>query len=147
METKFYSAEELFEHMQYEIPYVSRIEGLRKGSDEVTFHIGSFITATEADIGILKIFHDMECCETVELIDFENDIRDHGQINPKLLGLEIVNNKSEVSDEDHESKTWTFLRLKTSEGEIFMRWLGSSTGYYSELPKITTTSLVCKEFE
>ena len=35
-------------------------------------------------------------------------------------------------DEYSESWTWTFYKIETNKGGIWMRWLGESNGWYSE---------------
>ena len=67
-----------------------------------------------------------DCCERVRLEDFnvQGELR-----GPIYEAYESVGDKGEV---DYEHETWTFYRLATMQGSLFMRWVGSSNGYYGE---------------
>lgn len=106
---------------------ITKVEGLEEHSEEV------FIHTKEGNI--YKFYHEQDCCESVYLSDFEGDSSD-------LIGGLIVKAEevSESGDEESENKpyeycesfTWTFYKIDTTKGSLWMRWLGESNGYYSE---------------
>lgn len=106
-------------------PIVS-ITGLEKGSEKLEFKMM---------LGTLVMEHLNDCCESVAIEDFEGDLEDLvGQV---LLEAEEVVNGS--GDNEHgedprysESITWTFYKFRTTKGDLWVRWLGESNGYYSE---------------
>lgn len=102
--------------------WLHSIEGLYKGSDMVT------LNTTD---GRYKFYHEQDCCETVDLYDFDGEAKDVK--DSIIFSIEEVNGESVVEeDKCFESTTWTFYKIETSRGGIFMRWLGASNGYYSE---------------
>jgi len=103
---------------------IKEIKGLEKGSEEVRIF-------TECGQEYL-FFHPQDCCESVDLNDYDGYADD-------LVGALIVSaEESSNSDEGErpceysESWTWTFYKIETNKGGIWMRWLGESNGYYSE---------------
>ena len=82
-----------------------------------------------------KMFHDQSCCEDVAVEDICGDLGD-------LIGSPIVHatedtNEDETPDginppEHPDSYTWTFYNIATAKGHVTLRWLGESTGCYSE---------------
>jgi hypothetical protein len=106
-----------------------KIEGAERGSGRITLH-----TADESFV----MSHSQDCCESVDVEDVVGDIADLiGE--PILLAEEVVSENETPSDvspsEDAylgESYTWTFYKLRTRLGDVTLRWLGSSNGYYSE---------------
>jgi hypothetical protein len=96
------------------------IDGVNEGSDEV-----NIVTTTHR----FKMVHDQDCCENVALHDYE-----HSWGVENYAGATVLEAEESSSDyeEASESGTWTFYKLKTTKGEIWMRWLGTSNGYYSE---------------
>lgn len=97
---------------------IESVEGLEKQSEELVINFKSGNS--------IKMYHEQNCCESVWLEDFEE---------PKnLIGSTII---KLVVDENQEgsgwgSRTWTFYKLMTTKGELFLRWCGESNGYYSE---------------
>lgn len=93
--------------------------GLEKGSDDIRikFEDGSYFYMT----------HFQDCCECVRVIDIDQD---HSIIGADWYGFEESSEYGEGSD--WGSSTWTFYRLHTSNGTVWIRWLGESNGYYSE---------------
>lgn len=98
------------------------------------------ITGLEKDSGEVRIFteegneylffHSQDCCESVALEDFE--------LSAVSLDGGVIISAEEIQGsgpEDHvcyESCTWTFYKVETTKGGLWMRWLGESNGYYSE---------------
>lgn len=77
-------------------------------------------------------YHEQDCCESVVLEDFEvsADSLEGGKI---LSAEEVTNdNDGEKPFEEAGSWTWTFYKIETDKGGLWMRWLGTSNGYYSE---------------
>lgn len=101
---------------------VLEIDGLAIDSDVV-----DVIT----DIGTLRFHHDQDCCEHVALADFESDDDLTGATVLRVLEMEHVGGYN-ADTTTGESSTWTFYRVETTKGDIWMRWLGESNGYYSE---------------
>lgn len=92
--------------------------GLEKNSEEVVINLQSG--------DIITFFHAQSCCESVWLEDFESP---KSLIGATIVELVISDNQDES---DYVSRTWTFYKLQTTKGELFLRWCGESNGYYSE---------------
>ena len=106
---------------------IKKVEGLEKESESVSI--------TFTDDWCVNFHHEQNCCESVCLIDFENDNVEGG----------VIINAEEIMEEEedyHSSQTWTFYKIETTKGEIWMRWLGVSNGYYSEAVHIDLYRLV-----
>lgn len=88
--------------------------------------------------GSYMFYHPQDCCEKVYIEDICGDLSD--LVGSPILKAEEVTRKAigygsgakayelEVSDEG----TWTFYKFATAKGEVTVRWLGESNGYYSE---------------
>lgn len=91
------------------------IHGLKKGSKEVilTFEDGK-----------LHFLHKQDCCENISLEDFNGDLGD--LIGEKVVSFEVSSKYSKANTGD---ETWTFYSIRTTGGDLWMRWLGESNGY------------------
>ena len=102
---------------------IKEIIGLEQYSDEV-------VIKTECGRSYMFLHH-QDCCERVALEEFDNDINDHS--GAVVTCAEEIESDKPVSEFNYdESETWTFYKIETNKGGLFMRWLGSSNGYYSE---------------
>jgi len=102
------------------------------------FHIEKNEDLTEMllycnDRNIYKMYHEQDCCESVNIEDIEGDLND--LLNTDILNAELVTN-SEENTEKYESVTWSFYKFATIKGYVTIRWIGTSNGYYSEVVSI-----------
>jgi len=107
------------------------IEGLEQGSEKIFFRMMT---------GNLILEHQQDCCESVAVEDLEGDAEDLvGQV--LLHAEEVVNGdgkRHKGKEPDYgESTTWTFYKFRTTGGDLWIRWLGESNGYYSERVTVT----------
>ncbi|MGJ8515288.1 DUF7448 domain-containing protein [Carnimonas bestiolae] len=96
--------------------------GLEKYSDEVTLKTRSG--------RLYRFHHDQDCCEKVQLEDFDGEACD--LINATVLSITESAVDLSSSNGYEESATATFYTINTDKGHVWMRWLGESNGYYSE---------------
>lgn len=100
---------------------VSRIRGLMQYSPSV---------AIDFEDGSMIIFHhNQDCCESVLLEDFDYTDLVGSTITS---ALEIIGGEESPNRFSEESHTWTFYRIRGTWGDLWMRWLGESNGFYSE---------------
>lgn len=77
-----------------------------------------------------QMYHYQDCCESVRLEEVAGDFAD--LIGLPLIQAEESSNENYKTPEYPDSWTWTFYRLATANGQVVLRWLGESNGYYSE---------------
>ena len=125
---------------------IYRVEGLHDYSDSVRLFF------EDSDKG-LEILHMYDCSETVEIIDVVGDVEDligapvvdvsiiSSPEHPDFIALlnqnpEAANKPYELNDTKNadEEVSWSFTKIRTTKGEVSLRWLGHSNGWYSEIP-------------
>lgn len=100
------------------------IIGLQENSKLIEFHVD--------DGRVFELLHHQDCCEDVSVVDVTGDAAD--LIGSPLLLAEVATNSDDLPPPDSyaESWTWTFYKLATVKGDVAIRWLGMSNGYYGE---------------
>lgn len=127
IELKDFEGEKVFADIKF--PKIKEVNGLEKESDEV-----EIIFEDNPEIVKLTFYHEQECCEYVDLDDFE-------LTTGSLVGGEILSIREETDsgNSKRDDGTWTFYIIDTTKGSLWMRWYGSSNGYYSERVDISLT--------
>ena len=116
----------LFKELEGKI--LTKIDGTIGGSEMI------FETNTGE---VYKLYHEQDCCETVDINDIIGDLDDIIG-SPILMAEEVSNNidpegyKPLYPNDYRDSFTWTFYKLATIRGYVTIRWYGTSNGYYSE---------------
>lgn len=101
---------------------IHKVTGLERGNDEVFFH---------TSIGVFKMYHSQDCCESVSIEDVVGSVDDLQ--NATVVFAREDDGEVDGDEHDHyESCTWTFYNIQTDKGHVQIRWLGTSNGYYSE---------------
>jgi hypothetical protein len=83
----------------------------------------SFIT----DRGTLVLQHHQNCCERVYLADANGDTFD-------LIGgvVSVAEERSNQKEDRGGYRTkYTFYSIRTTKGDLDLRWIGKDNGYYS----------------
>jgi hypothetical protein len=102
---------------------ITGIEGLEKGSELIHFYTEGYV---------YRMHHKQSCCEDVQLEDFEGEAED--LIGHPVLSFEEMSESDfeEMSESNNNTCTWTFYMISTVKGTLWLRWLGTSNGNYSE---------------
>ena len=76
---------------------------------------------------VLEMIHHQDCCETAYLTDVVGSFED-------LIGyplLEVSESIVDIATEDMSS-TASYYNFRTVKASVQLRWVGESSGYYSE---------------
>lgn len=101
---------------------ITEIRGMEKESNHITFYCN--------DGSQYEMYHEQDCCESVELEDVCGDVAT--LLNSKILKAEENTSHDNQKDKYDEHFTWTFYTFATIKGYVVLRWYGTSNGYYSE---------------
>jgi hypothetical protein len=96
---------------------VLAVEGCNVGSESILFR---------TDKGTLRLYHVQNCCESVSVYDVNGDPSD-------LVGgvVSVAEERSNQEGDRGDYRTrWTFYTIRTTKGDLDMRWLGKDNGYY-----------------
>ena len=86
---------------------------------------------------VYHAYHNQDCCEDVFLEKVIGSITNI-LISPVLSTDEKADSINHPEDyienieDSQESFTWTYHTIRTKNGEVTFRWLGTSNGYYGE---------------
>lgn len=92
-----------------------------RGSEAMDF------TTVNGDIH--RFFYIQDGTADVCVEDIDGELSD--LVGSPLLVAEEVSSE-DAQEPEMESYTWTFYKFATVKGSVTVRWLGTSTGYYSE---------------
>jgi len=121
-----YDKEVKFEELEGEV--ISEINGLDKGSEEITIKTNSGKH--------FAMYHNQDCCENVFLESFTGSSDEI--VGEAVTHAKVVTNEENPVDTDpelteyQESFTWTYYYIRTEKSSLSLRWYGESNGYYSE---------------
>lgn len=101
---------------------IIEVQGLEQYSETVTLFTKE---------GKFWFEHSQDCCESVSLEDFTLMGEMTGVVMRAYESTDDATTEN-TGQQYLESGTWTFYRIETPRGSLFMRWLGTSNGYYSE---------------
>lgn len=101
---------------------VLAVEGCTVGSDSVTIR---------TDRGDLQLYFDNDyygpCSVDVRLEDVNGDPTD---IVGAVVSVAEARSNQEGESGDYRTR-WTFYTIRTTKGDLDLRWLGKDNGYYS----------------
>ena len=116
----------------------------------VTGKVGDEEVLIKTACGItFRLYHQHDCCESVNLHDVDGDLQD--LVGHKVVLASMESNAGNEHDdatgeewrqkpsEYSESWTWTFVKIQSMGASLTMRWLGESNGYYGEEVSVEAT--------
>ncbi len=85
-------------------------------------------------------FHEDDCCESVGIEDIVGDVAD--LVGSPILRSEEADSSDAPEPQGADSYTWTYYKFATVKGDVDVRWLGTSNGYYSEAVTMSQAKVV-----
>lgn len=82
------------------------------------------------DGSMFRFWYDQDCCATCSINDIAGDLSD--LVGTPIVQAELVESEDFPAPENADSYTWSFYKFRTIKGDVTVRWLGESNGYYSE---------------
>ena len=89
---------------------------------------GSAALYFETSAGVFRMTHHQDCCESVWIEEVHGNAAELRDVFVTVA----EESSGERAAEHGDTSTWTFYRLQTPKGDLTIRWLGESNGYYSE---------------
>ena len=100
---------------------------------DVAGKVGGYsLRFTAEDGSVFEFYHGQDCCESVTITDIAGDLTD--LVGSPILLAELVScePQGDPAPEHPDSWTWSFYKYRTHKGDVTVRWLGESNGYYGE---------------
>lgn len=82
--------------------------------------------------GTIRMYHQQDCCESVYVEDIIGSLDDLVGGQMVLIEERVNPEEAEATSDHYGTETWTFYEIRTTKGDVTIRWYGSSNGYYSE---------------
>ena len=81
---------------------------------------------------VYRMWHSQDCCESVAVEEVIGDVSDLIG-TPIVVAEEVIYENKPTPDGavGYDDYCWTFYKLRTIKGDVTIRWLGESNGYYS----------------
>lgn len=118
---------------------VNQLIGLTLKRAEHTVQHGEHRIVLETIDGRSFLFyHSQDCCESVTVDDIAGVLTD-------LVGAPITEAVEVIDNNEHEGRSFesvtnTTFMFATEKGRVAIKWLGESSGYYSESVSFVETT-------
>ena len=115
-----------YDHLDFDALVGKTLTEVKETGNEIRFY------TTDGDEYLM--YHCQDCCESVRVEDVCGEWDEI--IGSPILRAEENRSRDwrdDVKEPEYlDSFTWTFYRITTMKGQVVIRWLGESNGYYSE---------------
>lgn len=113
------------------------VRGMEVHSELVEIYFSNFTR--------LCLFHRQDCCESVCVVDVAGEPGD--LLGSELRMCEAVDSSAAEPPEHPDSWSATWFKFRTIKGDITLRWLGESNGYYGETPHLEVDNFTLADLE
>jgi len=94
-----------------------------EGYDELFIY---FFETEEYDEGYIRVYHQQDCCDTVEITQIDGQLT----LGSEIKDAYVVSSEINIPDQYSEGM-WTFLHIRTDKDDFCVRFTGDN-GYYSD---------------